>query len=139
MQDLLNNQGFLMPLVWLVAALAAAMILYWTSKAFLDAEEMFGVPIKRLRLGGSVVIFALVFVILWKSTTSDAIVVQSSQMATLRAAVEDLENSLPMVEACHESKLPDSPQCEVAYAQHKAKVADLKAVIIKAPFAPPSD
>ena len=65
--------------------------------------------------------------------------VQSSQMATLRAAVEDLENSLPMVEACHESKLPDSPQCEVAYAQHKAKVADLKAVIIKAPFAPPSD
>jgi len=52
MQDLLNNQGFLMPLVWLVAALAAAMILYWTSKAFLDAEPMLGLTLHRVRLAG---------------------------------------------------------------------------------------
>ena len=139
MDDFLRFQNLLMPLIWLISSLVAALILYWTSKALLDVDQLFGVPVKKLRLGGSVVIFLTVFFVLWKSTNYDMIGVSSAQLERVQAAADALENTLPILEACHESRMSDAPQCQVAYEQHKNKVGDLQAALSKLPFTKPAE
>ena len=130
MDDFLRFQNLLMPLIWLISSLVAALILYWTSKALLDVDQLFG---------GSVVIFLTVFFVLWKSTNYDMIGVSSAQLERVQAAADALENTLPILEACHESRMSDAPQCQVAYEQHKNKVGDLQAALSKLPFTKPAE
>jgi hypothetical protein len=135
--DLYKVLPLLMPLVWLCGSLLAAMILYWTSKAFLDAEEMFGIPIKRLRLGGSVVIFLLVFFVLWKSTTFDTIAVRPADMEQIREAAVALQNTLPMLEACQATASTGGEACKAAAAVYGQKVEDLDKALKVLPLAEP--
>ena len=57
-----------LPLIWLLAAAGVALLLYKSSRAFIQAERIVGIPVKDVRVTGSIAIFAIVYVLLWQTT-----------------------------------------------------------------------
>lgn len=61
-----------LPVVWAGVATVITLILYKSSEAVFSGDSLFGMPTKGLRLGGSIVIFAVIVVLLQKVTADNA-------------------------------------------------------------------
>lgn len=117
---LIQNQGLFMPLIWAAVSLLVALILYWTSKAFISGDQLFGLPVKQVRIGGSVVIFALVFMLLRQATTAGTVYVPASSLIALGRAAEQVDAARADVETCLATEMLDTPGCR----QHVERMAN---------------
>lgn len=61
---------YLFPVLWIAAATVVALLLYRTSRAFVQHGSAGESGTKRVRLVGSIAIAVVVFVLLWEATPS---------------------------------------------------------------------
>jgi hypothetical protein len=101
--------AILMPAGWALISVVAALLLYRSSQGAIDGDQSFlGVPIKGLRLGGSVVIFIVCFFLLKLATPTEylqpipkgAVVLPEAEFRTLHEAAEQIEADSLDLDSC---------------------------------------
>lgn len=112
MNEFVRNQGIFLPMIWLVLSFGIAIFLYRTSKSFIEADQLFGLPVKQVRLGGSVVIFVIVFVMLRWATVTDRLQVHSDELTRLSTLATEADAARSDVAACIETQSLSTPRCE---------------------------
>lgn len=58
----------LLPVLWAIVSCGIALVLYKTSKSVFEGDSLLGVPAKKIRLTGSVVIAVIVFLLIKQAT-----------------------------------------------------------------------
>jgi phosphoglycerol transferase MdoB-like AlkP superfamily enzyme len=87
--DLRETISYFLPVLWAAVAAGVALLLYKTSKSFLDGLDMPGLPLKGLRIAGSVVIFVVVFLLLKVATpSSSGTTIAEADLSQLRSTAE---------------------------------------------------
>lgn len=118
----------LIPVAWIVVSTIVGLVLYRTSKAFFTQKDN-SQGSRQIRLTGSVVIAALAFTALWKTTPNEMLVGMSegkilvAQDAIERAirSTEQVVASFDRLDACR--KLSDLNQCDIELERVKNSLA----------------
>lgn len=126
MDQLSAHQGVLLPIAWLILSLIAAFIMYFTSKVAISATDIFGFPVKSVRIGGSVAIFLVVFLVLQQATRANTIVVPREHIERLAEAVRDMDNSRVDVTECVMTNALDTANCRNSVDEMRRRSEEVK-------------
>lgn len=122
----------ILPLVWVVVSTVIALILYRTSEAFFEQKVSGRHGAKRIRLVGSVVIAAVVFLGLARFTPVgrfDEKVSNESRVST--AALDDQEEAIVGVRQAFEetkacSALASMSECQARITELESRIVQLE-------------
>jgi len=124
---------YFLPILWIAAATVVALLLYRTSKAFVEHRTTSGPETRRVRLVGSIAIALVVFVVLWRASPSldadpAAVTLAPAQLRQLDARRVTLAQAWMAYEACLD--VPGVDRCpeekgdvDVAVRQFNAEYA----------------
>jgi hypothetical protein len=98
----------LLPILWAAISTVIALLLYRTSSAFFEQEAKAADGTRRIRLVGSVVIAAVVFVGLWRVTPAavltgagrDQVAFGAQELRDLQATTGVMGDAVTRLEAC---------------------------------------
>jgi hypothetical protein len=118
----MNNLTFIIPIMWVIVATAAGLILYKSSTAVFVGQNRSPDGTKRLRLAGSACIAALVFYGLKWSTPEDALhPATTSQLQELSDMLQHARNQVDQLFAC--TKIAPPVEC-------KTEIESLRGTIV---------
>lgn len=126
MDDIARYQGIVLPFLWIAVATAVALTLYRTSKSFITGNQLFGFPVKQVRLGGSIVLFVIVFMLLRQATTADTVYVPAATIAALDRKVESVDAARVDVDTCLETDTLDTNDCRAHVERLRDRWRELK-------------
>jgi len=124
----IENAHLFLPIIWVVVSTVVALLLYQTSKGVLQADQVLGIPVKNVRLAGSVVIFCVVFLLMRQSTSieTNAISVRRSDVEALNTTVTELERASVRLNTCAAAGMLDTTDCAEAAELLRDKTAQLR-------------
>ncbi|HZG45145.1 MAG TPA: hypothetical protein VEZ41_02615 [Allosphingosinicella sp.] len=118
-----------LPTIWVFVSLLAALALYKTSKAPLQALNFPASQIPAIQLGGSAVIFIIVFLLLRFSTvTAPGTNIPAADLSALRTASQRVETRTAELHQCSQA-LEGTQGCEISIEQLRSEASELRQVV----------
>lgn len=122
-----------LPIAWTIVAVVVALLLYKSSSGWLEGGRLFGLPINSIRLGGSVVIFFVAFLLLKNATPPENLAIDRRDKAVVDRAhlqimdersgrIEDLVVNL---KACLEAQ-SSGESCDSSLADLRRETEQLR-------------
>lgn len=125
---MLSLMQYFLPILWTIVSTIVSLILYKSSSAFFESKRSREGETRRIRLVGSIVIAALVFLALWRATPA----VKPTPLEAFRPRIEEVgeraENvrqRLNLLKAC--AAMTAVSQCARELDALDTAVADLDA------------
>lgn len=127
---------FLLPVLWAGLAAGVALLLYRTSGALIEGDSLFGLPVKGVRLTGSVVIFLVAFYAVNRATTDVAalradpsrISVAKSDVERLGELSQQVDSDAVDIAACPDMNLT-AAECGRPIAALRVKTRDIQTIV----------
>jgi len=122
----------LLPTIWAIVSTTVAVVLYRSSSAIFSGNELMGLPAKKVRLTGSIVIAIIIFLLIRGATpvenlivnSPDSLIMSRDQKVYLELASDQLEASIVDLNGC--IAMESVANCAEVGQRARVDAADLK-------------